>query len=80
VVNNGVGFVVDKVAQGQIFLPVLPFFFYCLYHSTIASDSLICCHEKEKGAKLGNLPQKKKKERCFGSRVALDRKIFSLGL
>ena len=37
---NWVGFVVDKVAVGQVFLRVLPLF-ACYHHSTIAPDSFI---------------------------------------
>ena len=71
------GFVVDKVVQGQIFHPLLPLFPACIipplpqiYGSAVT--------RRKRGAKLGNLPQKK--ERCLGTRVSLDGKVVSLGL
>jgi len=54
---RNVGFVVDKVALRQIFLPVLPFPPISAIHTNAphSSSSTGCSYQKDKRAKPGNL-------------------------
>ena len=70
-VQSKVRFMVEKLAFGQIFLPVLPF--PCRYHSTIAAYLLLLPE-----GRTGEDWERSKKNAVFGNREALAGMYFRL--
>ena len=69
--------VVDRMALGQVFLPVLQFF-PCKYRTTCAphSSSSICCSLP--AGRRSEAWEPSKKQFSFGNPGTLDRKVFSV--